>query len=794
MMTLDVNPYNFQVPVSRAGAFAGRASERREIQYYLDQALKTRPTNLAIIGPRAAGKTSLLNMIELDARARGIVAVRVNFDEDHARSQLHFFSKIFDALVSEIVKQPRALDGKKCFGGPGGRLMELYTQCVASYERADFGDLELVFPNFIAAAMAKQGRDVSVPQSFFVDDLLRIATEVGRPIALIMDECNIVVRNQSILQAMRHMFQNLEQYMLVMTGTEQMFPVIDEVYSPVGRGFKRISVVGFSDPRDTFACMERPCVEHGVPLDVLANFQPQSVKAGNDEYPPQLRDLHEFTSGNPHEIQLACHFMFRDVQERSSLMHKIRALLPASETRTLADLPMLLNSDVIARVLKELAPDEQRGATLKRIQSLDVRVLDALGLLTRVGFGFSKVTYSGFVESERAFDTSEESDHTSEESDRSALSIPDFELGVNGLLATGWLVEAEVGHGFRWIAPQLEEILVKYAARSRGAMIGAYGPRMMLRKYIAYIVGLSRHPQVYISGLGPTLAPWSPTPSAELAHDQIELLPEWMSGRAIHVLGDKLQLYGIGCKTREFGWTVRTLVIPSADLDADAKESVAQWQAKFDRAHATSEIHGVEWRFWSETCSVTSSWGSIESDWTQPLANTEILTCRLWMFGYHKRLCDRFLSGESVRAVLEQLLPRAAVVAHEWRANFGYMALAYGMPESRPFLEGVARDPSAEPLSKYNCALASLFSSTPDVSTAVAELKAIPPDDAPGEFQSMLSLGFDDSALVFTEWRPPSDGSASPPLKSFVESAIVALERSIASGAPQRVIAARSEV
>ena len=93
-----------------------------------------------------------------------------------------------------------------------------------------------------------------------------------------------------------------------------------------------------------------------------------------------------------------------------------------------------------------------------------------------------------------------------------------------------------------------------------------------------------------------------------------------------------------------------------------------------------------------------------------------------------------------------------------------------------------------------NCALASLFSTPPGVSAAVAELKAIPPDDAPGEYRSMLELGFEDATLVFTEWRPPSDGSADPPLKSFVESAIVALERAIASGAPQRVIAARREV
>jgi hypothetical protein len=128
------------------------------------------------------------------------------------------------------------------------------------------------------------------------------------------------------------------------------------------------------------------------------------------------------------------------------------------------------------------------------------------------------------------------------------------------------------------------------------------------------------------------------------------------------------------------------------------------------------------------------------------------------------------------------------------RSNFGYMALAYGMPESRPFLEGVARDPSAEPLSKYNCALASLFSTIPDVTIALAELKAIQSAQESGEFSSMLRLKFEEGALKFTEWIPPSDEAACPSLSWFVESVIGELESALASGGPQCVIAARSEV
>jgi hypothetical protein len=410
MATQDyaVNPYNFQVPVSEPKAFAGRKSQREEIEYYLDQASKTRPTNIAIIGPRAAGKTSLLNMIERDASERGIVAVRINFDESHARSQLRFFFKIFDALLSEVLKQRRASNDERCFGGRGGRFYELYIQCISNFERVSPDELELFFPNLYASAM-KAGNDdrMVVPSSLFEDDLQRIAREVGRPIALIMDECNVLAQNREILQAMRGMFQNLDRYMLVLTGTNEMFPVIDDVYSPVGRGFKRISLEGFVSPSDTFACMERPCVAHGVSAEVLDLFRPRKDDSGEERVPPQLADLHMFTAGNPHEIQLACHFMFRDLQERVRLPSRSRGRENVFPRRVLG-LGLRLDSSVIGKVLKELAPDEERRETLGRVQALDDSALAALGLLTRVGFGFSRRTYEGFVESERAMDAQEQ--------------------------------------------------------------------------------------------------------------------------------------------------------------------------------------------------------------------------------------------------------------------------------------------------------------------------------------------------------------------------------------------------
>ena len=413
-------------------------------------------------------------------------------------------------------------------------------------------------------------------------------------------------------------------------------------------------------------------------------------------------------------------------------------------------------------------------------------MLAALGLLTRFGFGFSKETYFGFVEFERVFGASDKDK-------RDVLSITDFELGLNGLLAAGWLVEADEGHGFRWIGSQLEEILVKYTARKKRIMVGVFGSKAMLHLYIGLHVVRGAGSLMYAAWPQRMLAPWPLRPTGDQNPDQCELLPERVSGRAIHVLGDTLRLYGIACKTHETGWVLRSLIIPTEDLDDNAEAELAQLSVSLAEASAASGVHGVEWKFWSETRAVTPGWGTEASDWIHPLKDSENLSCRFWMKQYHTRLCDRFIDGVNVRAVLEELLPRARTVSLEWRANFGYMALAYGMPQSHAFLEAIALDPSAERLSRYNCALASLLSITPAVGVALAELKAILPEDAPSGFSSMLQLTLDDGALVFTEWRPAEDGSDSPPLDSFVKSAIAVLERALASGGPRCVLAARRE-
>ena len=91
------NPYVFSNPVRSNSLFIGRKRELEDIEYYLDECGKREHSfNLALLGERASGKTSLLNIIELESIERGFIPVRINLNESDVESHLAFWFKLLE--------------------------------------------------------------------------------------------------------------------------------------------------------------------------------------------------------------------------------------------------------------------------------------------------------------------------------------------------------------------------------------------------------------------------------------------------------------------------------------------------------------------------------------------------------------------------------------------------------------------------------------------------------------------------------------------------------------------------
>lgn len=240
------NPFDFANPVVDPALFVGRATEMTEIKYYLDHASRAaRPINLAIIGGRASGKTSVLNMIEIESQKREFCVVRIDLDEGDAQTQLAFFYKIFDSLLTIACSHG-------AYGGIQGETYNVYRNMVDAYEIPDDKIFcPFIFPIQYANAMSKGNINLPLSDTIFKIDLATIHNELQRLVALLFDEGDVLAKSRIHLEKMRNIFMNIPGYMLILIGTPALFPVMDDVFSPIVRQFKKINIGPFRGQEDT---------------------------------------------------------------------------------------------------------------------------------------------------------------------------------------------------------------------------------------------------------------------------------------------------------------------------------------------------------------------------------------------------------------------------------------------------------------------------------------------------------------------------------------------------------------
>ena len=300
------NPYDFANPVSDKDLFVGRDDIMEEIKYYLDYAKKApRPINIALLGQRASGKTSILNMTEIEAHNRGFCVVRIDLDEADSKTQMNFFQKLFDGIFTVACDHGG-------FGGKQGKTYDTYLDMVNMYEVSeDKTFCPFLFPIQYAKAMQKENVNAQLSDHNYKDDLRKISNEIKCPFIILFDEGNVFAKSRVHLEKLRNIFMNTPGFMLVLTGTLDLFPLIDEVFSPIVRQFKKINVKEFQNVSKTEDCIKKPLEKIGINFEKL--FDDKSY----------IQDIHDLSGGRPYEIQLICHFLFRRLQKKRARRMKL---------------------------------------------------------------------------------------------------------------------------------------------------------------------------------------------------------------------------------------------------------------------------------------------------------------------------------------------------------------------------------------------------------------------------------------------------------------------------------------
>jgi hypothetical protein len=347
--------------------FAARLKEREELDYYLDFA-RTAPRhiNVALVGQRASGKTSLLNYTEQAAKQKGIITCRIDLDEENVASSYAFFFKILDAIISASVRE-------NAFGGLEGKFWETYRDLCASFKYdVDPEFMPFMFPTIYARVMAAGTSHMApFPDNEFAQDLELISTSMGKKFCLIFDECDLLGNSRGILQKLRNIIQRSTGFIFVFAGTPKLFPVMDDVFSPIVRQFKKIEVRDFVDIDDTRECIRKP-------LELLNERDPSEF------FPLDnlglLREIHTLTSGRPYEIQLLCHSMFKKIQQhQASQMALDLAVLEDVQNELVSG--QSLRERVVIQGVRKLSNDEmidlqpfcrmEGGASLAQILDIE---------------------------------------------------------------------------------------------------------------------------------------------------------------------------------------------------------------------------------------------------------------------------------------------------------------------------------------------------------------------------------------------------------------------------------------
>jgi hypothetical protein len=151
------NPFDFANPVSTERNFFGRTNEIADVTYYLNHARQTGgPIHLAFVGARASGKTSFLNVAELEAQRREFCTVRINLNEGDVETDLEFFRKVFHSVVMAALTSG-------AYGGRKGQVFFSYLDLMSTYEAKDIEAVPFVFAFQLARALKAGNNNLHVP-------------------------------------------------------------------------------------------------------------------------------------------------------------------------------------------------------------------------------------------------------------------------------------------------------------------------------------------------------------------------------------------------------------------------------------------------------------------------------------------------------------------------------------------------------------------------------------------------------------------------------------------------------
>ena len=272
------NPFRPGGPVEPE-YFTGRGEEIRLFERFLRSTRDGNPFNIAIMGERGIGKTSLLRKFEDIGEKSGCMAVRGSLDPSISN---------LPELCTYILESMREKGA-----GKTGRIRDFFKKYNIESLKIKLLGLE---------AEVKKGYTSSL-QITFRKELEEIWEEVGKEaggIILLIDEAEQLENIKGSLPFLRNVFQALSErkaaYMLILSGKLELFRRIKDIHFPLARFLRPVHLGNLSDEEVREAVLK--------PLE-------NAVRIDKDV----LTRIAEESAGHPYIVQVFGYMLFENAED-----------------------------------------------------------------------------------------------------------------------------------------------------------------------------------------------------------------------------------------------------------------------------------------------------------------------------------------------------------------------------------------------------------------------------------------------------------------------------------------------
>jgi type II secretory pathway predicted ATPase ExeA len=222
--------------------FAGRKEEIEKFKMFLKNTRESNPMNLAILGERGIGKSSLLRMCENLARTERCIVVRSDLDSS--------ISNINDFVMTIL----RAIKQEG----------EAYSKIFKASERVKtFFDTYKISAGIMGVSLGvnRHHQISSHEVRSELQKIWNIVREYVSAIVIMIDEAEQLEYIVGSLQFLRNTFSRLAEekanFMILLSGKLSLFRKIKEIHSPLARFFNPISLSELT-PQESLEAIEKP--------------------------------------------------------------------------------------------------------------------------------------------------------------------------------------------------------------------------------------------------------------------------------------------------------------------------------------------------------------------------------------------------------------------------------------------------------------------------------------------------------------------------------------------------------